>query len=206
MATTHILKAATRTCTGSGKLNQLRKDGFIPAVVYGPGFDNANIQVDAREFALMLANAISEHFLVDLQIDGTSQKALLNEVQHDSLSGQYLHIDFLAVTETTEIHSVVPVVLVGDAAGVAQGGVLDQHIHELHIKCQVKDLPEEIEIDVKDLNLGDTIRIADVKLPAGVQTTLAADTPVAGIEAPAALTSEEEAAAATEEAPAEKAE
>ena len=73
MATTHTLKAETRTTIGSGKLNQLRKSGLVPAVVYGVGCDNVNIQVNAREFAQMLSEASSAHYLVDLQIDGTSK-------------------------------------------------------------------------------------------------------------------------------------
>ncbi len=186
MATTHTLKAETRATVGSGKLNQLRKSGFIPAVVYGVGCDNINIQVDAREFAQMFSEASSEHFLVNLQIDGAAKLALLKEVQHNALSGENVHIDFLAVNDNTEINSVVPVVLTGEAAGVAQGGLLDQHVYELHIHCKVKDLPEVIEVDVKSLGLGQVLHLSEVKLPKGVTTPVHGDTPVAVIEATAA--------------------
>ena len=105
MATTHTPKAETRTTIGSGKLNQLRKSGLVPAVVYGVGCDNVNIQVNAREFAQMLSEASSAHFLVDLQIDGTSKLSLLQEVQHNALTGEDMHIDFLAVNNNTDINS-----------------------------------------------------------------------------------------------------
>ena len=141
MATSHSLKAETRAC-GSGNLKQLRSQGLVPGVVYGPGFDNVNIQVDAREFARMLASAVSEHILVALDINGKIVKVLLKEVQHNPITNACLHVDFQAVTDTTVIHSIVPVILEGDSAGVALGGVLDQTIHELAIICQVKDLPE----------------------------------------------------------------
>lgn len=198
MATTHTLKAETRTTISSGKLNQLRKSGLVPAVVYGVGCDNVNIQVNAREFAQMLSEASSAHFLVDLQIDGTSKLSLLQEVQHNALTGEDMHIDFLAVNDNTDINSVVPIVLVGEAAGAAQGGLLDQTMHELHIHCKVKDLPEVIEVDVTSLALGGVLRLADVKLPKGVTTPVHGDTPVAVVEAPAGSEEEETPAPAAE--------
>ena len=121
MATSHSLKAETRAC-GSGNLKQLRSQGLVPGVVYGPGFDNVNIQVDAREFARMLASAVSEHILVALDINGKIVKVLLKEVQHNPITNACLHVDFQAVTDTTVIHSIVPVILEGDSAGVALGG------------------------------------------------------------------------------------
>ena len=90
MATSHSLKAETRAC-GSGNLKQLRSQGLVPGVVYGPGFDNVNIQVDAREFARMLASAVSEHILVALDINGKIVKVLLKEVQHNPITNACLH-------------------------------------------------------------------------------------------------------------------
>lgn len=201
MATSHSLKAETRAC-GSGNLKQLRSQGLVPGVVYGPGFDNVNIQVDAREFARMLASAVSEHILVALDINGKIVKVLLKEVQHNPITNACLHVDFQAVTDTTVIHSIVPVILEGDSVGVAQGGVLDQTIHELAIICQVKDLPEAITADISGLKLGESLRITDLKLPSGVTTELAGDVIVAIVEAP--RVSGEEAAPVAEEAVAEK--
>lgn len=184
MATTHSLKADKRTESGSGKLNQLRKAGSTPGVVYGAGVASENIKVDTKEFTQMLASAASEHILVDLKLEGASRLALLKEVQHDSLSGQYLHIDFLAVNDQTEVHSSVPVVLEGEAAGLALGGLMDQTIHELPIKCKVKDLPESIVINVSSLKIGEAIRLADVKLPSGVVSSIHGETPVVVMEEP----------------------
>lgn len=183
MATSHSLKAEARA-SGSGNLKQLRSQGLVPGVVYGPGFDNVNIQVDAREFSRMLASAVSEHILVALDIDGNVVKVLLKEVQHNPITSSYLHIDFQAVKDTTVIHSIVPVILEGDPAGVALGGVLDQTIHELPVVCQVKDLPESIKADVSGLKVGESLSIADLKLPAGVSTDLGGDVIVAIVEAP----------------------
>lgn len=197
MATSHSLKAEARA-SGSGNLKQLRSQGLVPGVVYGPGFDNVNIQVDAREFSRMLASAVSEHILVALDIDGNVVKVLLKEVQHNPITNSYLHIDFQAVKDTTVIHSIVPVILEGDPAGVALGGVLDQTIHELPVVCQVKDLPESIKADVSGLKVEESLSIADLKLPAGVSTDLGGDVIVAIVEAP--RVSAEEGAPATEAA------
>lgn len=198
MATSHSLKAETRA-SGSGNLKQLRSRGLVPGVVYGPGFDNVNIQVDARELSRMLASAVSEHILVALDIEGKIVKALLKEVQHNPISNSYLHVDFQSVTDTTVIHSIVPVLLEGEPAGVALGGLLDQTIHELAVVCQVKDLPESIKADVSGLKLEETLRVADLKLSAGVTVELAGDVIVAIVEAPR-VSSEEAAPAAGEAA------
>ncbi len=183
MATSHSLKAETRA-NGSGNLKQLRSKGLVPGVVYGPGIENINIQVDAREFSRMLASAVSEHILVALDIEGKEVKALLKEVQHDALSGTCLHIDFQAVTDTTVIHSIVPVVLEGEPAGVVKGGMLDQTVYELPIICQVKDLPETLTANVAALEQEETLRVADIQLPAGVTADMEGDVIVAVVASP----------------------
>lgn len=183
MATSHSLKAETRAC-GSGNLQQLRSQGFVPGVVYGPGFDNVNIQVNSREFAQMLSTAASEHILVSLSIDGKDVKVLLKDIQHNAITNAYIHVDFQAVSETTVIHSNVPVILEGEPAGVALGGLLDQSIHELSVVCQVKDLPETIKVNVASMQLAEALRISDLKLPAGVTAELDGEVIVAMLEAP----------------------
>lgn len=183
MATSHSLKAETRAC-GSGNLQQLRSQGFVPGVVYGPGFDNVNIQVNSRDFAQMLSTAASEHILVSLSIDGKDVKVLLKDIQHNAITNAYIHVDFQAVSETTVIHSNVPVILEGEPAGVALGGLLDQSIHELSVVCQVKDLPETIKVNVASMQLAEALRISDLKLPAGVTAELDGEVIVAMLEAP----------------------
>lgn len=183
MATSHSLKAETRAC-GSGNLQQLRSQGFVPGVVYGPGFDNVNIQVNSRDFAQMLSTAASEHILVSLSIDGKDVKVLLKDIQHNAITNAYIHVDFQAVSDTTVIHSNVPVILEGEPAGVALGGLLDQSIHELSVVCQVKDLPETIKVNVASMQLAEALRISDLKLPAGVTAELDGEVIVAMLEAP----------------------
>ncbi len=194
----HTLAVSKRTVTGTGKLNALRAQDIIPGVVYGSGAENMNIQVTVPAMRALLSESASEHMLVDLQLDGQSKLVLLQDVQHNFLTDSISHVDFLAVSPTTEITSLVPLLLTGEAAGTKQGGIVDQTVYELHIKCQVKNLPEEIAIDITSLALGETLRAGDLKLPAGVSTTLHPDDGIVTIIAP----KEDDAAA---EAPAEAA-
>lgn len=177
MATSHPLNATTRARTGSGKLNQLRAEGLIPAVLYGAGTDNKNLKVNAREFTSLLASAISEHILIDLTIDGAKapERALLKDIQHDYLKGTILHIDLLKVEDTTVVSAPVPIIIEGEPVGVKQGGLLDQLVHDLEVKCMCKDLPEEIKIDVTKLSVGQTITIKELNLPEGVTPVLNGD-------------------------------
>lgn len=190
MATKYALSAENRARTGSGKINQLRREGWVPAVVYGKEFGTSNIKINAKEFATLLAGSASEHILVNLSIEGKNVLALIQDVVHNAISGKIIHADFLAVSENKEIHSLVPVALVGEAAGVKQGGLLDLAMHEIEVRCLAKDLPDVIEIDVTDLAVGQVLHISEVKYPAGVRPVLAGENVVISIAETAALQSE----------------
>lgn len=195
MATKHVLKAEPRQRTGSGVLKQMRREGWVPSVIYGRGTENKNLKVDAKAFTELLAHATSENILINLDLGGANQLAFLKDVQHDALSGKALHADFLAIDETTEITAQIPVHLTGEAAGVKAGGLLEQLGHTLEVRCIASALPEILEFDVTHLNEGDSLHIGDVKLPAGVTATHADDVVIAHVAKSAAAVSE--AAAAT---------
>lgn len=203
MATLHTLKAEKRARTGSGKLNQMRAEGSVPAVMYGAGFENVNLKLNAREFASVLAASLSESILVTLDVSEVGKKkALVKAVQRDAVTGQYLHVDFLQVDDNTEINATIPIVLLGEAVGTKMGGILEQHLYDLEVKCKSKDLPEVIEVDVTELGLNQPLNIGDLKLPKGVKAVLGDDVIVVLISASAAALSEE--TAATEAEAAEK--
>jgi large subunit ribosomal protein L25 len=205
MANNTTLKAAPRLRSGSGKLKQMRREGWLPSVVYGRGVVNENLKVDAKTFAELLAHSSSDNILINLDIEGEGNRSVfLKTIQHDPLTGHALHVDFLAVDDKTEITANIPVHLHGEAKGVKAGGVLEQYAHTLEIVCLPKDLPETIEKDITHLEEGDSLHIGDLELPAGVKPTHAAEVVVAHIGKPAALVSEQ-AAAAPAPAPAAKA-
>ena len=210
MANTLTLSATTRQRTGSGVLKQMRREGFLPSVVYGKGQENPNIKVDIKALTDMLAHSASESILVDLEIDGgKSQSAFLQSTQHDALTGALVHADFLAVTEGMTITASLPVEVHGEPVGVKSGGILEQMIRDLEISCAPKDLPEIIHANIEHLEVGDSISISDLELPDGVIPTLSGDVLVAIVNESRVTKSEGAAggedAGEAEDAPAEEA-
>jgi len=176
MAKTQTLKATERARTGSGLLKKMRREGFVPSVIYGGGIENRNVKVDAKELRDMLNDAASDSILVNLDIEGVgSQLAFLQDVQHNALTGAIVHVDFLAVNNDTQITANLPLELIGDAIGASRGGFLDQMLHSLEVTCLPKDLPESINVPVEHLDVGDVLHVGDVTFPEGVSPVLAAD-------------------------------
>jgi large subunit ribosomal protein L25 len=176
MAKKTTLKAAPRARTGSGRLNQMRREGWLPSVIYGRNAENKNLKVDAKSFSELIARSSSENIIVNLEIDGEGTRlAFLQAIQHDPLSGTALHADFLSIDDKTEITAHIPAHLNGEAPGMKAGGVIEQYVHALEITCLPDDLPETIEVDISGLQLGDSLHVGDVTYPKGVRPTHAAD-------------------------------
>ena len=196
MAKKTSLKAAPRARSGTGRLKQMRREGWIPSVIYGKGTENINLKVDAKTFADVLAHSSSENILVNLEIEGHGTRlAFLQSIQHDSLSGKTLHADFRSIDEKTAITAHIPTHLNGESAGVKAGGLIEQYVHAIEITCLPNDLPESIEVDISALQIGDSLHIGEIAYPAGVKPTHAADVVVAHIGKPAGAVSEEATAA-----------
>lgn len=200
MAKPQTLQASERTRTGSGVLKQMRREGYVPSVIYGGGSENKNVKVNAKALSDMLKDAASDSILVNLELEGAgTQLAFLQDVQHNAITGAIVHVDFLAVDDKTEIHANLPLELVGEAAGTKAGGYLDQMLHSLEISCCPKDLPESISASAEHLNIGDVLHIGDIAYPEGVKPVLAADVVVAIVvktrEAKSAAGTEDSAAA-----------
>lgn len=185
MSTVHDLPATLRNRSGSGLLGQMRREGLTPAVFYGKDVDAKNIKVDTKVLFDLLHHAASEHLLVNLNVEGDGQHlALIQEVQHAPLSGEILHVDFLAVKRGEKLNSLVPLVLTGTAKGTKAGGVLNLQLNELSVQCLPTDLPETIEVDVTALEIGDSVHVSDLKLPKGVETDVEAEVVVAHVSPP----------------------
>jgi len=196
MATKTSLKAAPRARSGSGRLKQMRREGWLPSVIYGRGVESHNLKVDAKTFNDVLAHSSSENILVNLDVEGEGTRlAFLQTVQHDPLSGAVLHVDFLAIDEKTEITAHIPAHLNGEPAGVKAGGILEQYVHAVEIVCLPNDLPDTLEFDVSHLGEGDSLHISDVKFPQGVRPTHAGEVVIAHIGKTGGAISEEAATA-----------
>lgn len=192
MSKTTTLKAAPRLRSGSGKLKQMRREGWLPSVVYGRGVENENLKVDAKTFAELLAHSSSDSILINLDVEGLGTRSVfLKTIQHDPLTGHALHVDFLAVNDKTYITANIPLHLIGEAIGVKAGGIIEQYAHTIEITCLPKDLPDSLEKDVTNLGEGESLHIGELEFPAGVKATHAADVVVAHVGKPAAMVSEE---------------
>lgn len=191
------LQAEPRTQSGSGAVNRLRKAGTIPAALYGAKVKPTSLQVHGKTFSKLLEGSASDNILVSLKIAGAAdQLALVQEVQHDYLRGGILHVDFHAVAADEEIHANVPVVLTGEAKGAKLGGMVEVIHHEIEVRCLPKDLPEAIEIDVSELEMGKGIHVNEIAFPEGVTCRLGADVVIIMCEEPKVEAEPEPAAAA----------
>jgi large subunit ribosomal protein L25 len=186
MSTIKSLKAEERKRTGSGRLNQMRKEGWLPSVMYGLGNANKNLKVNARAFSDLLASSTSENILINLEIEGSGNSlAFLQAVQHHNLTGAATHADFLAIDENTEITAHVPLHLEGESVGVkSSGGLLEHTVHSLEIRCLPVNLPDMLHADVTELQVGESLHIGDLVLPSGVRATHSADVVVAHVAKP----------------------
>lgn len=147
----------------------MRREGLIPGILYGKSAENVNLKVSAREFHHLLSQSASENVLIDLDIEGEKKLALIQQVQHDPLSGGILHADFHAVSETEKLSATVPVELTGSSPGVKAGGIADLQLHEVHVRCLPKDLPEILLVDISSLELGDSLHVSELAYPEGVE-------------------------------------
>ena len=171
MAKAIQLKAQPRSGAGTVEAKKARHAGLVPAVIYGRHLDKPqNLQLDARELKAALGKTSGEHVLVDLEISGGEKTlALIQDVQHHALKRHIMHVDFHALRADEKMHTAIPVVCFGEAAGVKNnGGILEQLLRSIEVECLPKDLPESIIIDVTLLEIGAAIHIKDLALPAGV--------------------------------------
>jgi large subunit ribosomal protein L25 len=190
MANQVKLSARARSRIGGTVRNKLKREGLIPAVIYGGREIPVPLQVGAREIGNVLSHARGENILVELEIENdgakTSRMALIQEVQHEPLSGSIVHVDFHAVNMNEALNTSVPIESQGEPIGVRSfGGILEQSLRSLEIECLPKDLPEVLIIDVSGLNIGDSIHVKHIALPAGVTALDDPDLTVFLVAAPA---------------------
>jgi large subunit ribosomal protein L25 len=171
MKTPLILKVATRAQTGRSASRRLRKVNRIPAILYGKHSDPEKLSVEVPEFTRLLKSVAGRALLIELTRDDKAEKALsfLQEVQRDPMTDRFLHVDLHEVKADEKFEIRVPVRVTGESFGVKnQSGVLEIASHALRVRCLPKDLPESIEVDVTPLNVGQTIKVGELKPIDGV--------------------------------------
>lgn len=203
------LKVDVREAHGKGSARRARAAGKVPGVVYGRGMEPIAIEVNRREFVTALQTDAGLNVLLDLQVDGDSVLTLARDLQRDPVRGSLLHADFVKVDLTQEVEVEVPIHVVGDSPGVKEGGVLEHPLFTLHVRCLPNKVPESIEADISNLNIGESLRVSDLSEGRDFTILNDPDLPVATIAAPISeeeLEAMEAAAGVTAEEPEEAAE
>ncbi|MDO4425106.1 MAG: 50S ribosomal protein L25 [Planctomycetia bacterium] len=172
MAQLEVLEVKVRDTFGKRRVRRLRATGMVPANLYGHKQETVNLMIDEAAMKMILRRG---HQIVKLT-GASSDEALIKEVQWNVWGNEILHVDFTRINANETVKATVPVVLKGDAAGLREGGVIETLIHEVEVECSAFNMPENIVISVTNLGLGQQITAADLKLPEGVTTDLAADT------------------------------
>jgi len=181
MAESVTLAAEPRSTQGTHEARRMRKQGLIPAVIYGHKEATVAVTVNRDDLYKVIRHGIR---VVDLQAGGKTEKALLREVQWDHLGHDILHVDFARVAADERIKIEVRVELRGTAPGVTAGGLLDQPIHSLVVECLAIAVPESIRVPIGELLIDQAIHVKDLKLPEGVTTAVDPDAIVVQVAAP----------------------
>lgn len=203
MAASASLKAQERSGTGKGAARKARAAGRIPAVLYGHGEATRLLTVDAHELEILFSRVHAENTVIEMAIEGEKRpvRALVREVQKHAHRNQTLHVDFYQIHAGERITVNVPIRLVGAAAGVKAGGLMQHAMAEIEVRCLADAIPETIDVDVSPLGIGDSLHVRDIVPPAGVELHVDRDRTVCSVMPP--IVGEVEVAEVVEEAAAE---
>ena len=160
-----VLNAAVRTEIGSNAVKKVRKDGRIPAVLYGHGEQNVNLSLAGDEVHALIRHGSK---LVDLKGD-VSDTALIRDVQWSTFGTDVLHVDLARVSAEELVRVTVPVEVKGTAAGAREGGVVELVVHDVEVECSAASIPDKIEVRVHELQVGDSLKAGDIALPEGLR-------------------------------------
>ncbi|RGR84679.1 50S ribosomal protein L25/general stress protein Ctc [Heyndrickxia coagulans] len=157
-----VLEAKKREVKHHSSSRQLRRNGCIPGVVYGYQTENTPVYVNDAEFEKLLREN-GRNAVLSLNVNGTQRNVMVHEVQTDPLKNKIIHVDFLAVNMSEDVDATVRVILSEESAGVKDGGVLQQALHELSITTKPDQIPDAITVDVSNLQVGENITVADIR-------------------------------------------
>ncbi|MEJ2503261.1 MAG: 50S ribosomal protein L25/general stress protein Ctc [Gemmatimonadota bacterium] len=196
MAENAILKAVVRSETGKGAARRMRREGLIPAVVYGRGEETRSLTLDAHEFEMLVKEHSLDTTLVELRIEGEKKKdkvrTLVVEVQSHPYRPEVLHVDFQQIHAGERVTVEVPIVLQGTAEGVREGGVLQHIMHVVEVECPVESIPESFSVDVSGLEIGDSIHISEMAVPEDAEVLADPKRTICTVAAPTILELPEE--------------
>lgn len=166
------LQAETRNDFRKSYTKKLRNDGKIPATVYGRGLESKSLQLALDDMVQLLRTPGGRLALIDLKVDGKAEKAhpvMIQAIQREPIGKKIRHVDFHRISMDEPVTALVPITLVGEAVGQAEGGVVEQPTSDLHIKALPDRIPTHVDVDITPLALGDSVHVRDIQLAEGVE-------------------------------------
>ena len=212
MSNDYIIDAEPREDMGKGASRRLRRTGRIPAILYGAGKEPENISLDHNKMFHDLEDEGFYSHILTINLSGKKQKVIVRDLQRHPAKPVVLHMDFLRISDDQVVHMHVPLHFLGEdvCPGIKlEGGQVSHHMIEVEVTCLPKDIPEYIEVDVSELNKGESIHLSELKVPEGVVLTALThgegyDAQVVDVHATKVIVEEEPVAETDEEAPAEE--
>lgn len=181
------LSATLRSNKGKGAARSLRRAGQIPAVIYGHNRETAALSVSTRDLEKLLSQISADNTIVELAVDGKTARALIREIQRHPFKRQILHVDFQEVVAGQKITVPVPITVVGSAVGVRMhSGMVEHVLREITMLIDPANIPNHIEVDISDLDIGQAVHVKDLALPEGAEITDDESAPVVMVIAPRA--------------------
>jgi large subunit ribosomal protein L25 len=166
---TASLKAAVRNERGTGVARKLRQSGQVPAVIYGHGREPQSLAINTRDVERLLGGIAAASTVIELDLDGRTARTLIREIQRHPFKRHIMHIDFQELVAGEKVTVSVPLRFVGTADGVRNsGGILEETMHQVHVRVDPVSIPSYIEVDVTPLTIGHSIHIRELALPEGV--------------------------------------
>lgn len=192
---TNVLNAEIRTEKGKNASHRLRKEGYIPAVLYSHGISET-LKIQEKDLFNLFKGKISESILIDLNITNkegdSSHKAFVKDYQRDVITEKILHLDFYKIKMDEKVQTSVPIEIVGTSPGVKMGGILEVMLREIDIKCLPMELPEKIPIDITNLTIGSSFYIKDLNLSSSIEIMNDPDRVMISVLSPQKVEIEEE--------------
>ena len=187
------LSVEPRTEFGSGPAGRYRREGKVPATVYGLDADPQSVLCNGRELERILHGASGANTLITLNLGDGDALALARQIQRHATRGDLVHVDFVRISRNIAVAAEIPLHIEGEAPGARQGGLLEQLLFTVTVEAMPGNIPNELVVDVSALELGDQIHVSDLKVAAGVEIQQEADALVVQVAIPRGLGDEEEA-------------
>ena len=187
------LIAKKRDLQGTSNARRMRRTGSLPGIVYGEGKEASSVELDMHAFEELLHHHATETLITEISMEGEGDISILvKDVQRHPVNGTILHVDMLKIVAGQAIQVDILLSLVGEAAGVKEGGILDQVMHSIAVECLPRNLVESIEVDISEMGIGDTLCVSDLALGSNFKTVIEDDVIVASVAIPRAEEEPEE--------------